>query len=183
MISFRLLYCCKKLYPQLFLHSSLPVFPTNHIFFSSLFPHFNHRKLMYATELLGVFAVHGSDASPAVASTSLTNNNNCFKIAAFTRPTPHNGVNLKSEKALKPFRCSADSNSDFFSVTSSNKSDVDYLGQSTKGDLNVKSEHLEAFGNAWNFSKILPFSLYMQIFRLCVACFGCSLLFLAQLQD
>lgn len=33
-----------------------------------------------------------------------------------------------------------------FSVTSSSKSDVDYLGESTKGDLNVKQEHLEAFG-------------------------------------
>ncbi|KAG9459965.1 hypothetical protein H6P81_004473 [Aristolochia fimbriata] len=35
---------------------------------------------------------------------------------------------------------------DPFSVTSSSKSDVDYLGESTKGDLNVKREHLEAFG-------------------------------------
>ncbi|KAG6477564.1 hypothetical protein ZIOFF_066831 [Zingiber officinale] len=32
-----------------------------------------------------------------------------------------------------------------FSVTST-KSDVDYLGESTKGDLNVNREHLEAFG-------------------------------------
>ncbi|MQM06308.1 hypothetical protein Taro_039128 [Colocasia esculenta] len=31
-----------------------------------------------------------------------------------------------------------------FSVTSSSKSDVDYLGESTKGDLNVNREHLEA---------------------------------------
>ncbi|BAT76979.1 hypothetical protein VIGAN_01505600 [Vigna angularis var. angularis] len=120
-------------------------FSTNHILFSSLFPHFNYRKLMYATELFGVFVVHGVDASPAVASTTLINNK-YFKITAFTKPTSHNGVNLRSEKALKPYRCRADANSDFFSVTSSNKSDVDYLGQSTKGDLNVKSEHLEAFG-------------------------------------
>ncbi|KAI4338597.1 hypothetical protein MLD38_023635 [Melastoma candidum] len=33
-----------------------------------------------------------------------------------------------------------------FSVTSRSNRDVDYLGQSTKGDLNVKMEHLEAFG-------------------------------------
>ncbi|KAK1292658.1 hypothetical protein QJS10_CPB17g00869 [Acorus calamus] len=33
-----------------------------------------------------------------------------------------------------------------FSVTSSSRSDVDYLGESTKGDLNVKQEHLDAFG-------------------------------------
>ncbi|KAK1278591.1 hypothetical protein QJS04_geneDACA015797 [Acorus gramineus] len=33
-----------------------------------------------------------------------------------------------------------------FSVTSSSWSDIDYLGESTKGDLNVKQEHLDAFG-------------------------------------
>lgn len=33
-----------------------------------------------------------------------------------------------------------------FSVTSSSKSEVDYLGESTKGDLNVKQEHLDALG-------------------------------------
>ncbi|KAJ3694058.1 hypothetical protein LUZ60_009538 [Juncus effusus] len=35
---------------------------------------------------------------------------------------------------------------EMFSVTSSSKSDVDYLGESTKGDLNVKKEHLDAYG-------------------------------------
>lgn len=35
---------------------------------------------------------------------------------------------------------------EMFSLTSSSKSDVDYLGESTKGDLNVKKEHLEALG-------------------------------------
>ncbi|KAK7347975.1 hypothetical protein VNO80_22520 [Phaseolus coccineus] len=100
---------------------------------------------MYSSDLLGVFAVHGGDATPAVARTT-PSNNKCFKTAAFNRPTSHKGVNLKSDKALTPCRYSADSNTDVFSVTSSNKSDVDYLGESTKGDLNVKSEHLEAFG-------------------------------------
>lgn len=33
-----------------------------------------------------------------------------------------------------------------FSVTSSSKYDVDYLGESTKGDLNVKLDQLESFG-------------------------------------
>lgn len=33
-----------------------------------------------------------------------------------------------------------------FSLTSSSKSDVDYLGESTKGDLNVKEEHLDSLG-------------------------------------
>lgn len=36
---------------------------------------------------------------------------------------------------------------DVFSVTSATQFDVDYLGQSTKGDLNVKSDHLDSFGN------------------------------------
>lgn len=49
--------------------------------------------------------------------------------------------------------CAMDSKSvgiggDVFSVTSSAKSGVDYLGQSTKGDMNLKLEHLEAFGNS-----------------------------------
>lgn len=46
-------------------------------------------------------------------------------------------------------RCSIDAKSvggDVFSVTSSSKSDVDYLGESTKGDLNIKVEHMETFG-------------------------------------
>ncbi|XP_022723022.1 5'-nucleotidase domain-containing protein 4 isoform X2 [Durio zibethinus] len=46
------------------------------------------------------------------------------------------------------FKCGCSSSGvheDLFSLTSSSKSDVDYLGQSTKGDLNVKLEHLEAF--------------------------------------
>ncbi|KAF9592900.1 hypothetical protein IFM89_018616 [Coptis chinensis] len=38
------------------------------------------------------------------------------------------------------------SGGEVFSVTSSSKSDVDYLGESTKGDLNVKQEHMDAFG-------------------------------------
>ncbi|KAJ4954681.1 hypothetical protein NE237_011464 [Protea cynaroides] len=33
-----------------------------------------------------------------------------------------------------------------FSITSPAKSDIDYMGQSTKGDLKVKKEHLEASG-------------------------------------
>ncbi|KAJ4821927.1 hypothetical protein Tsubulata_050464 [Turnera subulata] len=52
-------------------------------------------------------------------------------------------------------RCSLDSNSssstslvgeEVFSVTSPSKSDVDYLGESTKGDLNLNFDHLDAFG-------------------------------------
>ncbi|KAL5182701.1 Cytosolic purine 5'-nucleotidase [Glycine soja] len=100
---------------------------------------------MYAAEVFRVFAVRGGNASPAVAPTT-----NCLKIAAFSTPTFRNSVNARWAKALTLCRCSVDSKSsvgdEVFSVTQSNKSDVDYLGESTKGDLNVKLEHLEAFG-------------------------------------
>ncbi|KAE8734212.1 HAD-superfamily hydrolase isoform 3 [Hibiscus syriacus] len=47
--------------------------------------------------------------------------------------------------------CSSNSSStslgeDIFSLTSSSTCDVDYLGQSTKGDLNLNLQHLETFG-------------------------------------
>ncbi|KAK7264794.1 hypothetical protein RJT34_32405 [Clitoria ternatea] len=97
---------------------------------------------MYAAELFGIFAMHGGDASLTVPPTS-------FKNATFTTPTSYNAVNMRKARSLTLFRCAVDSKSvgdDVFSVTPSNNSDVDYLGESTKGDLNVKLEHLEAFG-------------------------------------
>lgn len=52
-----------------------------------------------------------------------------------------------------------------FSVTLSSKSDVDYLGQSTKGDLNLKLEHFEAFGkNYIFFFVLLGFSVLFSLF-------------------
>ncbi|KAK8572146.1 hypothetical protein V6N13_047762 [Hibiscus sabdariffa] len=50
------------------------------------------------------------------------------------------------------FRCGCSNSSnisvgeDVFSLTSSSTCDVDYLGQSTKGDLNLNLQHLETFG-------------------------------------
>ncbi|KAK8548902.1 hypothetical protein V6N13_054331 [Hibiscus sabdariffa] len=50
------------------------------------------------------------------------------------------------------FRCGCSNGSnisvgeDVFSLTSSSTCDVDYLGQSTKGDLNLNLQHLETFG-------------------------------------
>ncbi|KAI3993269.1 hypothetical protein MKX01_010012 [Papaver californicum] len=55
--------------------------------------------------------------------------------------------NLSYRKPKNNVCCCSSSNVDeVFSVTSSSKSDVDYLGESTKGDFNVKKEQLEAFG-------------------------------------
>jgi len=39
-----------------------------------------------------------------------------------------------------------DEEESYFSVTSPGLSQVDYLGQSTRGDLNVRRERLEALG-------------------------------------
>ncbi|KAL0538085.1 hypothetical protein IC582_027080 [Cucumis melo] len=67
--------------------------------------------------------------------------------------SPVNKRHLTSRRSQKMTLClcAMDSKSvgvggDVFSVTSSAKSGVDYLGQSTKGDMNVKFEHLDAFG-------------------------------------
>lgn len=70
------------------------------------------------------------------------------------RPTwSHNILITKSlvwHHSMK-WQCSSSSNvsvddKSLFSVTPATKYDVDYLGEKTKGDLNVKLESLEAFG-------------------------------------
>lgn len=70
------------------------------------------------------------------------------------RPTwSHNILITKSlvwHHSIK-WQCSSSSNvsvddKSLFSVTPATKYDVDYLGEKTKGDLNVKLESLEAFG-------------------------------------
>lgn len=64
------------------------------------------------------------------------------------------------------FKCGCSSSSsvggDAFSLTSSSECDVDYLGESTKGDLNVNLKLLENFG-------ILFLHIYLT--------FDCSFLF------
>ncbi|KAG6726166.1 hypothetical protein I3842_02G067600 [Carya illinoinensis] len=101
---------------------------------------------MYAAEVLGKFCVYSeTPLSVSMASTHFLRN---------PIPTSHVCTLMISARApMQPMmmgcRCSMDSKhvgGDLFSVTSSSKSDVDYLGQSTKGDLNLKSEHLQSFG-------------------------------------
>ncbi|KAE9602530.1 hypothetical protein Lal_00049980 [Lupinus albus] len=85
---------------------------------------------MYAAaEVLGIFAVHGGNAS--------------FSIPPSNKMVKNNNIRFFAKTSSTLCRCVG---GDVFSVTPSNNSDVDYLGQSTKGDLNVKLEHLEAFG-------------------------------------
>lgn len=102
------------------------------------------RREMYATEVLGNFSVC-RETSQSMADTI-----SCVKNSSFLRPISYvTSISMKIGGASTFCRCSAESKSvggDIFSVTSSNKCDVDYLGESTKGDLNVKLEHLEAFG-------------------------------------
>ncbi|KAE8683382.1 HAD-superfamily hydrolase isoform 3 [Hibiscus syriacus] len=68
-------------------------------------------------------------------------------------PRPTFSPKLLATKAPKMvFKCGCSNNSstrvgeDVFSLTSSSECDIDYLGQSTKGDLNVNLQHLETFG-------------------------------------
>lgn len=67
-----------------------------------------------------------------------------IKSSSFAKPSWQN-VYTFAKKAQMGCRCSV--RDEVFSVTSSSKSEVDYLGESTKGDLNLNLEHLEAFGS------------------------------------
>ncbi|RRT71095.1 hypothetical protein B296_00005484 [Ensete ventricosum] len=77
-----------------------------------------------------------------------------------------------ARKARAPRRCAINAESvegEVFSVTSSSKSDVDYLGESTKGDLNVNPEHLDAF---CEFStQLLPSVLGGLVYQRPLCCF------------
>ncbi|XP_028778363.1 5'-nucleotidase domain-containing protein 4 [Neltuma alba] len=97
---------------------------------------------MYAAEVLGCFFA-SRETSSAMATPI------CITKAASIGPSFIFSTPMKPGRTFSCCRCSLDSKSvggDVFSVTPSHKYDVDYLGQSTKGDLNVKFEHLEAFG-------------------------------------
>ncbi|MED6142737.1 hypothetical protein PIB30_000299 [Stylosanthes scabra] len=111
---------------------------------------------MFSAEVFGVFAVHGADVSPAFgpATANNTNYTTCFKKHALSSHSVVNTVRFPKASPATLCRCTVDSKTsvggEVFSVTPSGKSDVDYLGESTKGDLNVKLEHLEAFGTDGN---------------------------------
>ncbi|KAK9934146.1 hypothetical protein M0R45_021300 [Rubus argutus] len=80
-----------------------------------------------------------------------------FRNPVRIRPISHNIILTKPLVWNYGMKCQCSSTSSssssvsvddksVFSETSSSKYDVDYLGEKTKGDLNVKVEHLEAFG-------------------------------------
>ncbi|KAI5580943.1 hypothetical protein POPTR_008G205900v4 [Populus trichocarpa] len=62
----------------------------------------------------------------------------------FVRPRPMFANNIKRSQMMMACCCSV--GEQVFSVTPSNNYEVDYLGQSTKGDLNLNFDHLDAVG-------------------------------------
>jgi hypothetical protein len=140
---------------------------------------------MYATEGLGKFSVFGEKPlSVSMASTNFLRNPVLIRPPTWaTSHTNHCNTRIISGRVPVPTmltcRCSVDAKSvggDVFSVTSSSKSDVDYLGQSTKGDLNLKLDRLEAFGKTIHFMSFWFFCSVFFVFLACLYClFGCSI--------
>ena len=91
---------------------------------------------------------HRDSLLPLTASglTSSTSSTNPFRsFCRFAR--------IDRWKSTAACRCATDAGDNaavtagpVFSVTPRNESDVDYLGESTKGDFNVNFDHLEALG-------------------------------------
>ncbi|KAB2625084.1 5'-nucleotidase domain-containing protein 4-like [Pyrus ussuriensis x Pyrus communis] len=100
---------------------------------------------MYASEALGKFSVFRETPVSMAASSSLRTP---FRI----RPMSQNFISSKNLLRNHGMTCNCSSGGggvdekSAFSLTSSSKYEVDYLGEKTKGDLNVKMEHLQAFG-------------------------------------
>jgi hypothetical protein len=66
----------------------------------------------------------------------------------FVRPMFANTT--KRARMMVVCRCSV--GDQIFSVTPSTNYEFDYLGQSTKGDLNLNFDHLDAFGKSLSFA-------------------------------
>ncbi|XP_020520497.1 cytosolic purine 5'-nucleotidase isoform X1 [Amborella trichopoda] len=84
---------------------------------------------------------------PVLSMKSASNMKHFDMICCSTEAQSFHGV-FVDDPEVKSLR-----GGDIFSETSSSKSDVDYLGESTKGDLNVKQEHLQAF----SYKNLAPF--------------------------
>ncbi|KAM1745344.1 hypothetical protein ACFX11_012105 [Malus domestica] len=100
---------------------------------------------MYAAEALGKFSVFRETPASMAAM-------NHLRGPVRIRPMSQNFISSKNLLWNHGMKCQCSSGGgsvdekSAFSVTSSSKYEVDYLGEKTKGDLNVKVEHLEAFG-------------------------------------
>lgn len=126
---------------------------------------------MFALEVLGNVPLFGE----AIAAANLCNPATAAAAAAFKGRSIYQ---LKRAFSIKCV-CSGDASStdtvpladDVFSVTSSSKCDVDYLGESTKGDLNLKLDPLLTFGISSAFLPSLDFPLCTLFFLYSTPCF------------
>lgn len=97
-----------------------------------------------ASEILTKLLVHRRESVGGLPMAAATNYLLPFRI--LSRP-----ISTNSNRApITMSRCTS-VGEPVFSVTSSSEFEFDYLGQSTKGDLNVNFEHLEALGNTLLF--------------------------------
>ncbi|XP_039129348.1 cytosolic purine 5'-nucleotidase [Dioscorea cayenensis subsp. rotundata] len=96
----------------------------------------------------GNFRLKMADLIDVMAAFPLGRPQNLILATPHMRNLTHSFPDLSSRsRALRCVTAGVQpSGGEVFSVTSSSKSIVDYLGESTKGDMNVKEEHLEAFG-------------------------------------
>ncbi|KAK3189455.1 hypothetical protein Dsin_029016 [Dipteronia sinensis] len=88
---------------------------------------------------------------PKSLAASMVNTTNCFRnpvvnIDSFTTRIPMTSIKCRCSGTSSSADVAKHFGDDLFSVTSSSKHEVDYLGESTKGDLNLKLDPLEAFG-------------------------------------
>ncbi|KAJ6989294.1 hypothetical protein NC653_022005 [Populus alba x Populus x berolinensis] len=96
--------------------------------------------MFMTAEVLGKFFLLQKDTrcSFPMAAAATTNS------LLFVRPRPMFANNIKRSQMMMACCCSV--GEQVFSVTPSNNYEVDYLGQSTKGDLNLNLDHLDAVG-------------------------------------
>jgi len=98
--------------------------------------------IMFMTaEVLGKFFLLQKDTLCGFPMAAAATTNSLL----FVRPRPIFANNIKRSQMMMACCCGV--GEQVFSVTPSNNYEVDYLGQSTKGDLNLNFDHLDAFGN------------------------------------
>lgn len=97
--------------------------------------------IMFMTaEVLGKFFLLQKDTRCGFPMATAATTNSLL----FVRPRPMFANNIKRSQMMMACCCSV--GEQVFSVTPSNNYEVDYLGQSTKGDLNLNLDHLDAVG-------------------------------------
>uniref|UniRef100_A0A6M2EXR6 Uncharacterized protein n=1 Tax=Populus davidiana TaxID=266767 RepID=A0A6M2EXR6_9ROSI len=96
--------------------------------------------MFMTAEVLGKFFLLQKDTRCGFPMATAATTNSLL----FVRPRPMFANNIKRSQMMMACCCSV--GEQVFSVTPSNNYEVDYLGQSTKGDLNLNLDHLDAVG-------------------------------------